>query len=181
MIHLTTGDRCLPAEPGIERSVGFVLYTLIINHMLLSTILALAALFGLAWPFMAKSTWPRLISWGMAVAVFWFIVAGESLREYGLYAYMAFVVFSFVYGLRKLSVSVFFGIVIALMSASIFTYWLWVLNHWHGNALLLPSLTLLCGVVAVAGKARLRNELGFLVIMAADALAILLEYWMKMP
>ncbi|MBS4056960.1 MAG: hypothetical protein KGZ82_06555 [Bacteroidales bacterium] len=149
--------------------------------MILSTILALAAIFGLAWPSKSTFTLPRLISWGMAVAVLWFIVAGDRLRHYGLYTYMAFVGLSFAYGLRKLPVSVFSGIVVALMSASIFAYWLWVLNHWHGNALLLPSLTLLTGVVAVAGKARLRNELGFLVIMAADALAILLEYWMKMP
>ena len=65
------------------------------------------------------------------------------------------------------------------MSGSISLYWLWALNHWHGNTLLLPILTLLTVLIAFATKPRLKSELGFLTILAADAITIILELWMK--
>jgi len=69
--------------------------------------------------------------------------------------------------------------VIGLMSASIFTYWLWVVNHWHGNELLAPVLALLVGLAAIISKAKLKNELGFLTILTADAILIIFEHLLK--
>jgi hypothetical protein len=65
------------------------------------------------------------------------------------------------------------------MSASIITFWFWRLNHLHGNELLLPILTLLMGAAALFSKAKLKNEAGFLVILAADAVAIIVENVMR--
>ena len=65
------------------------------------------------------------------------------------------------------------------MSGFIFAYWLWVLNHWHGNTLLAPIIVLLASTYGIVSKAKLKNELGFLVIFAVDAIAIIIENWMK--
>jgi hypothetical protein len=65
------------------------------------------------------------------------------------------------------------------MSASIFVYWLWVLNHWHGNEMLAPILVLLVGLAGIISKANLKKELGFLTLLAVDAIAIIIEHFLK--
>ena len=54
-----------------------------------------------------------------------------------------------------------------------------ILNHWHGNALLAPIFVLLVGLVGIFSKTKLKNELGFIIILAVDAIAIILENLMK--
>jgi hypothetical protein len=62
----------------------------------------------------------------------------------------------------------------------IFAYWLWALNHWHGNAVFAAIFALLVAVAAIFSKAKLKNELGFLTILAVDAIVIIIENWMRM-
>ena len=97
----------------------------------------------------------------------------------GAYIYQGFVALAFMYGFTVKNKNIGDRIIICLMSASIFIYWIWVLNHWHGNTLLFPIVTLLAGLAAVIRKVKLKNELGFLIILMADAIAILLENWFK--
>jgi hypothetical protein len=92
---------------------------------------------------------------------------------------MVFVAMAFVYGFTVKNKKIGSRIIICLMSASIFVYWIWTYNHWHGNTALLPIVTVATGLTAIISKAILKNELGFLTILAADAVAILLEIWMK--
>ena len=92
---------------------------------------------------------------------------------------MSFVALAFIYGLTVKEKEIWSRIVLNLMSAGIFTYWLWALNHWHGNELLAPLLTLLAGLVGIVSKVKLKNELGFLILLATDAFAILIEHLLK--
>lgn len=145
--------------------------------MLLKILLSLSAAFGLYWTIKIKKTIPAIITFGMIVGIS--IVFFPSNTKTGIYVYMGFVGLAFIYGLAAEGKSTKEGIIICLMAASIFAYWLWVINHWHGNAVLFPILTLLVGVYGLLSKAKLKNDLGFLVILFVDAIAIILENWMK--
>jgi len=141
--------------------------------------MGLAAAFALFWIIKTKELIPSIISSGMIVGIILVLFPYEEIRTSGFYIYNVFVALVFVYGIAKKDITIVGRIVITLMSASIFAYWLWVLNHWHGNTILFPVLTLLVVVFAFFSKAKLKNELGFLVILAIDAIAILIENWMK--
>lgn len=115
----------------------------------------------------------------MVVGILMVILPIPALRMPGLYLYMAFVAVAVLYSLIIKSTGFIPRIIIFLIASSILVYWVWVLNHWHGNTLLLPIFTLLLGLVAVTGKYNLKNESGFLVILVADAITILLENLLK--
>ena len=146
---------------------------------MLYLLLILAAAFAIFWIIKTKEIIPSIISLGMIVGIILVMLPIETMLMPGLYIYNLFVALAFVYGLVKKDLTVVARIVITLMSASIFSYWLWVLNHWHGNTVLMVVFTLLVEVIGIFSKAKLRNELGFLVILAVDAIAILIENWMK--
>lgn len=137
----------------------------------------LAAAFGFYRTIKYKKLFPAIITLGMIAGIVLVFFPAQTIA--GLYVYIGFVALAFIYGLVVKEKSIGERIVICLMAASIIAYWLWVLNHWHGNAVLFPALTLLAGSVGVFSKAKLKYELGFLVILFMDAIAILLENWMK--
>ncbi len=147
--------------------------------MTLQLLMGLAAAFGVFWTIKEKKTFPAVITFGMVIGIVLVLFPSEAIHTSGIYVYMGFVALAFIYGLTVKEKSVLARIIIGLMSASIFAYWLWVMNHWHGNAVLFPIVTLLAGFVAVFRKVKLKSELGFIVIIIADAIAILLENWMK--
>lgn len=141
--------------------------------------MGMAAAFGLFWSMKQKKLFPTVITLGMSVGIVLVFFPHEAIETSGFYLYMAFVALAFIYGLTVKNRSILTKIVISVMSASIFAYWLWAFNHWHGNALLLPILTLLTGLVTIITKVKLKNELGFITILAVDAIAIIIENWMK--
>jgi len=145
--------------------------------IILKIIISLAAIFGLYWTIKIKKPFPSIITIGMIAGIAMVFFPTQTIA--GLYVYMGFVALAFVYGLTVKGKSIGEKIIICLMAASIIAYWLWVLNHWHGNAVLFPVITLLVGAVAIFSKASLKNELGFLLILFLDAIAILIENWMK--
>ena len=147
--------------------------------MILKILLGLAAAFALFWIIKTKKIFPTIITLGMIVGIVLTLFLSKTIQLPGFYLYMGFVALAFIYGLTAKEKKTGTRIIISLMSASIFAYWLWVLNHWHGNAVLLPILVLLVFVAGIIGKAKLRNELGFLTILAVDAIAIIIENWMK--
>ncbi len=138
-------------------------------------LLALAALFAVFWTFQIKKMIPMGINVGMALGVAIVLIPALKLFTTGLYIYLGFVVLAFFYGLADRNRALVARLVICLMSAGIFLYWLWVMNHWHGNTTLMPVFVLLVGLAGIIRKAKLRNELGFLVIIAVDAIALLLS------
>lgn len=103
----------------------------------------------------------------------------KTIQTPGFYIYMGFVALAFIYGLLVKEKKTDARMTICLMSASIFTYWLWVLNHWHGAAILAPILVLLVALGGVIRKVKLKTELGFMTILLVDAIAILIENLMK--
>ena len=146
--------------------------------MILKIIISLAAAFGFYWTIKTKKPFPSIITLGMIAGIVLVFFPTQTIA--GLYVYVGFVALAFIYGLIIKGKSFGERVIICLMAASIIAYWLWVLNHWHGNAVLFPIITLLVGVGAAISKAKLKNELGFLVILFVDAIAILIENWMKM-
>ena len=143
--------------------------------MFLKILLALAAAFALLWTIKTRKTLPAIITLGMVVGVIVTLLEVQTIQFPGIHVYMVFVALAFVYGIIIREKELKARIIICLISASIFIYWLWILNHWHGNEMLAPILVVLTGAVGIITKAKLRNELGFLVILAADAIAIIIE------
>jgi hypothetical protein len=138
-----------------------------------------ASAFALYWIFKSRKLIPSIISLGLIVSTMLVLFSAKAIQPYGLQTYMVFVAMAFVYGFTVKNKKIGSRIIICLMSASIFVYWIWTYNHWHGNTALLPIVTVATGLTAVISRAKLKNELGFLTILAADAVAILLEIWMK--
>ncbi len=147
--------------------------------MILKLILLLASAFALYWSIRTKKIFPAIITIGMIAGVLLALFLPPTIMFYGIYAYMGFVVLSIIYGLTIKEREIWPRVIIVLMSAFIFIYWLWVMNHWHGNEVLAPIALLIIGIAGILTKAKLKNELGFLVILAADAIAIILEHLMK--
>ena len=147
--------------------------------MILQLLLGLAAALGIFWTIREKKIFPAIITIGMVIGIAMIFFPFETIKTPGFYVYMRFVALAFLYGIIGKDKKLLPRIIICLMSASIFAYWLWVMNHWHGNTVLFPIFTLLIGVVAFFSKAKLKSELGFLVILAIDAIALIIENWMK--
>lgn len=146
--------------------------------MILSIIIGSAAVFGLFWTIKTKKIFPGIISLGMIVGIVLILLLGNKVQMPGFYIYMTFVALAIVYGIMAKEKTIGERIIICLLSASIFTYWLWVLNHWHGNTILMAIFAFMVAVVALFRKMNFKNELGFLIILAADSIAIIIENWM---
>jgi hypothetical protein len=147
--------------------------------IILKLIIGIAVVFAVFWTVRTKKTFPAIITLGMVAGALFAILPAATLQKPGLYIYMGFVALAFIYGLATKEKNTGARLIIVLMSASIFVYWLWVLNHWHGNEILAPVLVLVTGLAGIISSAKLKNELGFLTILAADAIAIILEHWLK--
>lgn len=139
-------------------------------------IIALAALFAVYWTFRIDKIIPKVINIGMVIGVILVITPAIKLFSEGMYIYLGFVVIGFFHGLADKNRKLLDRLVICLMTTGIFLYWLWVLNHWHGNTILMAVFVLLVAIAGALTKTRLRNEFGFLAIIAADAIALLLNY-----
>ncbi|HSG67882.1 MAG TPA: hypothetical protein VK994_04185 [Bacteroidales bacterium] len=137
-------------------------------------LIALSGIFAVYWTFRIKKVVPMIINFGMALGILLVLIPALKLFTVGLYIYMGFVVLAFFHGLADKDKKLDARLVICLMSAGIFIYWLWVLNHWHGNTILAPIFVLLIALAGILTKAKLRSELGFLTVIAVDAIAILL-------
>ena len=147
--------------------------------MFLKILLGLAAAFAIFWTIKTKKTFPAIITLGMIVGIVLALCPSVTIQTPGIYLYMGFVALATIYGLTVKGKKTGTRIIIVLMSVSIFAYWLWVLNHWHGNVLLPPIIVLLTGVAGILSKANLKNELGFLIILAVDAIAVIIENLVK--
>lgn len=142
-------------------------------------ILEIAALFALYWTIRTKKIFPAIISIAMIIGIVLVLYPDIQNKFYGLYVYMAACAAAMIYGITKLNRNRISAYVIILMSTSMFLHWLWITQHWHGNTLVFPGIVLLAGGVGLILRAGLRNELGFLIILTADAIAIILENMLK--
>jgi hypothetical protein len=137
-------------------------------------LLAMAALFAIYWTFRIKKVIPMIINIGMVIGIIMVLIPVLNLLEAGIYTYIGFAVLGFYHGLADRNRKLIDRLIICLMTATISLYWLWLLNHWHGNTLLAAAFVLLVGLAGILTKTKLREELGFLVIIAVDAISILI-------
>jgi len=139
-------------------------------------LIILALVFAVYWTFQIKKVIPMVINIGMVLGITILLIPALKLFDPGLYIYLGFTVMGFFYGLADRNRPLIDRLVICLMTAGIFIFWLWTTNHWHGNTLLMPAFVLLVALAGLLTRAKLRSEYGFLAIIAADAIAILLSY-----
>lgn len=147
--------------------------------MILKIILLLATVFAFYLTIRIKKTFPAIVTIGMILGVLLSLFLPGANLSPGIYVYMGFVALAFIYGLTAREKEPGTRIVVCLMAASIFVYWLWIMNHWHGNERLAPVLAILAGLAGIIGKVKLKEEASFLIILVADAIAILIEIWLK--
>jgi multisubunit Na+/H+ antiporter MnhF subunit len=147
--------------------------------MILKILIGSAAIFALYRTIKSKKIFPSIISLGMIFAVAMVLFPVMAIQTAGIYVYCGFVALAFIYGLLAKDKKLPERIIIFLMSASIFVYWLWVLNHWHGNEVLAPILTVIVSIAGIIRNSKMKDEWGFLTILAVDAIAILIEVWIK--
>jgi hypothetical protein len=139
-------------------------------------IIVLAAMFAVYWTFRIDKLVPKVVNIGMTLGVILVITPALQLFTVGMYIYLGFVILAFFFGLADKKRKLIDRLVICLMTAGMFLFWLWHLNHWHGNTILMPVFVLIIAMVGALSKAKLRNEFGFLAIIVADAIAVLLSY-----
>lgn len=147
--------------------------------MIPKIIIFLGALFGMYWINKNTKGILSVITLVMILGILAVLMdTGDSITI-GIYIYLVGTAMAFLYGCLGRGRAVWPCLVIALMSGGMGLYWIWMLNHWHGNSLIAPVLVLVVGVAALVTRARVRNELGILVILSADALAVLVEAILK--
>lgn len=142
--------------------------------VLAKLIVIMAAVFAVYWTFRIKKVMPMVINFGMVIGVLLIMIPALKAYDAGLYIYLGFTALAFFYGLADKNRKLECRLVICLMSAGIFTYWLWVTMHWDGNTLLAPMFVLVVALAGIITRARVRSEAGFLFILAADAIRLLL-------
>ena len=142
-------------------------------------LLELSAVFAIYWIMNTKKLLPSIISIALIIGVIIALYPSLQNQFNDFYVYMASCLLAVFYGVYMLSKNRFGAYIIVSMAGGVFLYWLWVINHWHGNVLVAPAVRLIAGAVGLIGRAKLRNELGFLVILAMDAFVLILEELLK--
>lgn len=146
--------------------------------MILKTIISLAAVFSLIWAAKIKKSSITLISLGLVIGVTLTLISNNLLTA-GFIIYMVFCVLMVFYGLLLIKRKLIIRLLIVLPPVLMFLFWLWRLNHWHGNTLLLPIVVLCIMFIILTGRFKMKNETGLLVLISADAFTAILEQLMK--
>ena len=147
--------------------------------LVIHIILEVAALFALYWTIRTRKLVPAIASIVMIIGIILVLYPEIQNKFYGLYVYMGACLVAMIYGITKLSGNRISAYIIILMSTSMFLHWLWITQHLQGNTLIFPGIALVAGGAGLISRAKLKNELGFLIILSADAVAIILEHLLK--
>ncbi len=143
--------------------------------MIFKLILLFGALLALALTIRTNSRLTNILVAGMICSIILVQFPHPDLVLTGIILFMIMTAGVFAAGITIKGKDPAARLIICLMSASQFTYWLWMLNHWHGNTALAPILTLIAGMAAIMLRKRLRAEWGALLILLIDAADSLLE------
>ena len=145
--------------------------------MVAKIIIIAGTIFGLLYSIGRRDSLPIIISSGMAMGVAIALFASTIYRPIGFIAYMVSVLIAALYAIVTDGLEIRQRILIILVCASVFTYWLFAINHWHGNLWLFMLVPILILIWWLVYKVPIRKELGFIIIMLADALAVVFEHW----
>lgn len=146
---------------------------------ILKLALAVLSLIAIILTFRTNNKITNIILAGMFAGIILVQFPSEEMTVAGIKIYMVFVLAVFFYGVIIKGKKIVPRMIIIVMAASMFAYWLWTLNHWHGNTVLLPVLAFLTGILTFFRIKELKPELGFLIILWIDALDSMVEHLLK--
>lgn len=147
--------------------------------MILTILLLFAAAIGLYLSISTQRITPILLT---LILIGGLLLALFPLKEFeikGIYFYMASLIPIFIYGFTLKSKAIIPRMIVLLMPASMFTYWLWHDQHWHGNTSFALYFTVILAIVSIIYRKELRKEWGMLLIISMDAITLIIENLLK--
>jgi len=147
--------------------------------MIFTLLLLSSAAIGLYLSVRSQNPIPVLLTLILIAGLLLAVFPVKEFEIRGIYFYMASLIPVFIYGFSLKRKGIIPRLIILLIPASMFTYWLWQEQHWHGNTILLPVLTLFLTVIGLFFKRDLKREWGMLIIISMDALTIIIENLLK--
>lgn len=147
--------------------------------MFLTILLLSSAIIGLIFSIKTERIPPILLTLGLIAGLLLALFPIKELEIPGVYFYMLSLVAVFIYGFTKKGIATLPKIILLLIPASMFAFWLWTENHWHGNTNFLLGLTVLLSALGIFYKRDLRREWGIIIIIFMDALTIIIENLLK--
>jgi len=141
-------------------------------------LLLVLSVMALLLTFRTNSRTTNVITGALLLAVILVQFNNEGWVLSGIILYEAVVAVALGYGILMKQKKWPERIVLTGLPAVMFTYWLWRLNHWHGNTALMPLLALCTGVFGLFRVKNLKSEWGYLLILFVDALVSAIENMM---
>ena len=138
-------------------------------------LMAIVGLLGLYSLFTVREYFARVILAVMVLAI-GLTFLGDRAIESGFWLYCVSLVLVMVYALLKRGLGTNKRILILLMAVPVFLTKLFMINHWPyvSTLALCCIITLVCFIACIAKVRNYKNEVGFLTIIAADAIVNLL-------
>ncbi len=166
IIILTNGNFCIVLSPH------FALTT-----MTSQLLLVLAVIFGLFWSIKARDKKSIVITTGLSLGVLLVLTPISYFKTLGLAIYITFSIIAFIYGLTKNGFKPIDRFIISTITLPIFAYWIFALFHFPGaNIIKLLMFFPVAGfIIAAFQNQNLKSELGFLLILAVDAITLILN------
>ena len=125
--------------------------------ILLKIMFVLAGAFALYWQIRIKQVMPLVITIGMVTGMLTVLVLPGVLQTSGFIIYLVSVAMVSIYSLTVKGKDTLVRIILVLISGGILAYWLWVLNHWHGNEILVLLLIPIAVLMRILGKVKLKG------------------------
>jgi len=147
--------------------------------MTYKTIIALAGLFGLFQLFKTTNNFARLILLGQIIAIAFTFVPNDTITIAGLILFMVTQLAVIIYGLAVKDLTTKKRLTIIVMAAFVLVANFFMLQHYKyaneiGSSMLIPIGAYLLALVF--NFKNYKNEIGFLTIIAVDAVIKLMEY-----
>jgi len=147
--------------------------------MIITILLLTAAAIGLYLSISTQKLTPILLTIILITGLLLALFPVKEFEIKGIYFYMASLVPVFIYGFTLKSISIVPRMIIMLMPASMFTYWLWHDQHWHGNTSFALYITVILATTGLFYKRELKKEWGMLLIISMDAITLIIENLLK--
>ncbi len=144
--------------------------------MIFKILLTIAVIIGLTWTIKTADKRSIFITGGLALGIIFVFLPLPYLKTTGLTIFLIFALIAFIYGLNHKG-KTFERFIICAISLPIFMYWSFALLHFPGVRIikLFMIIPIICFIIALTKKHKLKSELGFLLILAMDSFTLLLE------
>jgi hypothetical protein len=147
--------------------------------MFLTILLLASTIIGIVLSIKTERITSILLTLGLVAGLLLALFPVKELEIPGVYFYMLSLIAVFIYGFTRRGMSIIPRLILLLLPASMFIFWLWTENHWHGNTHFLLGLTVLLSFLGLFYKRDLRREWGLLLIIFMDAVTLIIENLLK--